>query len=91
MQWPTRSWKSRTTSSDLATAANPFLAHIWRQALEEEDIRCKVFGDYLDAGIGDISGISSEVWVEGEDFSRAEAILREHAERIEKSEETEEE
>ena len=75
----------------LATAANPVLAHIWRQALEEEGIRCEVFGDYLDAGIGDISGISSEVWVDGADFPRAEAILREHADRIETSEETEEE
>jgi hypothetical protein len=40
----------------LTTAANPFQAHIWLQALQGEGIRCQVLGDYLDAGIGDIPG-----------------------------------
>ena len=40
----------------LAAAANPFQAHIWQQALEQEGIRCQVLGDYLDAGLGDIPG-----------------------------------
>jgi len=62
----------------LATAANPFEAHIWQQALQEEGIRCQVLGDYLDAGIGDIPGIEAEVWVEAADLERAEAILRRH-------------
>lgn len=61
----------------LATAANPVQAHIWEQALEEEGIRCKVVGDYLDAGLGDIPGMSSEVWVHRDDLARAEAVLRE--------------
>ena len=65
----------------LATAANPFQAHIWQQALEKEGIRCQVVGDYLDAGIGDIPGFSPEVWVEASDLSRAEMLLREHQER----------
>ncbi len=62
----------------LAAAANPFQAHIWQQALEQEGIRCQVLGDYLDAGLGDIPGISAEVWVETADLARAEAILRQH-------------
>jgi len=62
----------------LAGAANPFEAHIWQQALEQEGIRCKVLGDYLDAGIGDIPGMMAEVWVHAANAPRAEAILREH-------------
>jgi uncharacterized protein (DUF302 family) len=62
----------------LAAAANPFQAHIWQQALERKGIRCQVLGDYLDAGIGDIPGITSEIWVEPADAERAEAFLREH-------------
>ena len=62
----------------LATAANPFQAHIWQQALQGEGIRCQVLGDYLDAGIGDIPGMTAEVWVEPADAARAEAILRQH-------------
>jgi len=41
-------------------------------------IRCQVLGDYLDAGIGDIPGMTAEVWVESEDLALAEAILRQH-------------
>jgi hypothetical protein len=62
----------------LAAAANPFQAHIWRQALQREGIHCQVLGDYLDAGIGDIPGFSAEVWVEAADVARAGAIPREH-------------
>jgi hypothetical protein len=60
----------------LAQASNPQEAHIWRQALEAEGIRCKVVGDYLDAGLGDISSLRAEVWVHRDDLTRAEAILR---------------
>ena len=69
----------------LAAAANPFQAHIWQQALEQEGIRCQVLGDYLDAGIGDIPGMSAEVWVEAADLVRAEAILRQHRDRSEEA------
>ena len=62
----------------LATAGNSVLAHIWQQALQDEGIHCQVLGDYLDVGIGDISGITAEVWVEAGDAARAEAILRQH-------------
>jgi hypothetical protein len=65
----------------LATAVNPFEAHIWQQALQEEGIRCQVLGDYLDAGVGDIPGIEAEVWVDAADLDRAEAILRQHQDR----------
>jgi Putative prokaryotic signal transducing protein len=74
----------------LAAAANPFQAHIWQQALEEEGVRCQVLGDYLDAGIGDIQGFSAEVWVETADLARAEAILREHQGRSEAAAEPQE-
>lgn len=65
----------------LATAANPFQAHIWQQGLEREGICCQVLGDYLDGGIGDIPGITAEIWVEPADLARAEAILRQHQDR----------
>lgn len=68
----------------LAAAVNPFEAHIWEQALQQAGIRCEVLGDYLDAGIGDIPGMSAEVWVEAADLARAESILREHQEHSEK-------
>jgi len=61
----------------VATAPNPPVAHIWEQALKEEGIRCKVVGDYLDAGLGNIPGMRAEVWVHKEDAERAEAIIRE--------------
>jgi nucleotide-binding universal stress UspA family protein len=74
----------------LAAAANPALAHIWQQALEQEGIRCQVLGDYLDAGLGDIPGFSAEVWVEPADLARAEAILRQHQHHSEQAAELEE-
>jgi hypothetical protein len=60
----------------LVTADNPTEAHIWEQALLAEGIRCKVVGEFLDAGIGDISGLRPEIWVRREDVPRAEAVLR---------------
>jgi hypothetical protein len=60
----------------LATAVNPFQAHVWQQALEAEGIHCKVTGDFLDAGLGDIPGLSAELWVRRDDLARAEEILR---------------
>ena len=67
----------------LATAANPFQAHIWQQALEQEGIRSQVLGDYLDAGIGGVPGLGAEVWVEVDDLARAEAVLRRHRDQPE--------
>lgn len=63
----------------LVTAANPFQAHVWQQALEREGIHCRVVGDYLDAGIGDVPGMMAEVWIDAADATRAEEILRRHA------------
>jgi hypothetical protein len=62
----------------LATAPTPMLAHIWEQALNAEGIRCKVVGDYLDAGLGDLPGLRAELWVHRADVARAEAILGQH-------------
>ena len=61
----------------LATAPNPAQAHIWEQALRQAGVRCKVVGDYLDAGIGDIPGVRAEIWVHRDDVARAEDVLRE--------------
>jgi hypothetical protein len=74
----------------LTEAANPFQAHIWQQALQEEGIRCQVLGDYLEAGIGGIPGMGAEVWVEAADFARAEAILDQHRGRSERAGQPEE-
>src|SRR5437763_13378049 len=62
----------------LATAQNPVQAHVWEQALREAGIRCKVVGDYLDVGFGDIPGLRAEVWVHRDDLARAEAIVEAH-------------
>jgi len=60
----------------LASARNPFEAHAWEQALKDEGIPCRVVGDYLEAGIGDISGMLPEIWVHQSDMGRAEEVLR---------------
>ncbi len=62
----------------LATAPNPAQAHIWEQALKEAGVRCRVVGDYLDAGsFADIPGIRAEIWVHRNDLKRGEEVLRE--------------
>lgn len=61
----------------LLTAPNPPMAHLWQQALAAEGIRSQVVGDYLDTGIGDVSGLRAELWVKRKDVERAQAILRE--------------
>jgi hypothetical protein len=67
----------------LAAASNSFQAHIWQQGLEQEGIRCKVLGDFLEASLADLPGSSPEVWVEAADLPRAEEILRQHQVRSE--------
>jgi putative signal transducing protein len=69
----------------LCSAANAFQAHIWQQGLEREGIHCQVLGDYLDGGIGDISGITAEIWVEPADLARGVDILRQHRDRSEEA------
>jgi hypothetical protein len=68
----------------LTTAANPVEAHIWEEALQAEGIECKVVGDYLDSGIGDLPAIGPEVWVHRDDLARAQEILRQGQEAAEK-------
>jgi len=60
----------------LADAANPMQAHIWQQALEAEGIKSNVVGDFLDVGIGDVPGLTAEVWVHRDDLPRAQEILQ---------------
>jgi hypothetical protein len=61
----------------LATAANPAEAHVMEQALRAEGISCRVVGDFLDAGIGDIPGVQAEIWVHQDDLARAQKVLQE--------------
>ena len=72
----------------LLTAINPAQAHLWCTALEEEGIKAKVVGDYLDAGIGDIPGTRAELWVHREDAERALAIINAHPTTTSAEEET---
>jgi len=60
----------------LTTAQNPFEAHIWERALRDAGIGCKVVGDYLEVGLGDIQGLRPEIWVHQSDLARAEEVLR---------------
>jgi hypothetical protein len=60
----------------LATARTPFQAHAWEQALRAEGIWCKAVGDYLDAGLGNISGVLPEIWVHQDDVARAQKVLK---------------
>jgi hypothetical protein len=60
----------------LTTAPNPLQAHIWENALRAEGIHSQVVGDYLDSGIGDISGVQAEIWVKRQDMVQAKDILQ---------------
>lgn len=62
----------------LARAFNTVQAHVWEQALTDAGIRCKVVGDYLDAGLGDMPGFRSEIWVHKDDVERAKKIIEQH-------------
>jgi hypothetical protein len=73
----------------LASAVNPVEAHVWKQVLDEEGIRCRVVGDYLDVGIGDVPGMRAEVWVHRDDLERAKLALEEHRKAAAESQETE--
>ncbi len=75
----------------LAQAANPVEARIWQQALEDEGIRAKVVGDYLEAGIGNVPGIGPEIWVHKDDLARAAEILQRGQEKADEPEEEAEE
>jgi hypothetical protein len=59
----------------LSRAPNPAMAHIWENALQQEGIDCRVVGDFLDAGIGDISGVQPEIWIRRQDVTQAQAVL----------------
>jgi hypothetical protein len=66
----------------LTRAPNAAQAHIWENALCDEGIRCQVVGDYLDAGIGDISGVQPEIWVNREDITQAQTVLEQCSQSI---------
>jgi len=62
----------------LAAAGNRAEAEVWRQALEEEGVSCKVVGDFLQAGFIDAPGIRPEIWVHRNDLGRATEVLEAH-------------
>jgi hypothetical protein len=60
----------------LVTANSPQQAHLWRQALEDEGIRCRVVGEYLGGfGIVPPGHPVPELWVHRKDAERASTIL----------------
>jgi putative signal transducing protein len=60
----------------LVTASSPQEAHLWRQALEDEGIRCRVVGEYLGSfGVVYPGHPVPELWVHRDDAERAQAIL----------------
>jgi hypothetical protein len=60
----------------LVTASSPQEAHLWRQALEDEGVRCRVVGEYLGGfGVVPPGHPVPELWVHQEDAERAQAIL----------------
>jgi hypothetical protein len=60
----------------LVTAGNPQEAHLWRQALEQEGIRCRVVGEYLGSfGVVPPGHPVPELWVHRDDAERAKTFL----------------
>jgi len=59
----------------LARARHPMEAHIWKQALETEGIRCQVVGEFLYAGEAGVPDQAVELWVRRSDHDLAKAIL----------------
>ena len=60
----------------LVTASSPQEAHLWRQALEGEGVRCLVVGEYLGSfGVVYPGHPVPELWVHQEDAERARAVL----------------
>ena len=60
----------------LVTARSPQEAHLWRQALEDEGVRCQVVGEYLGSfGVVYPGHPVPELWVHQEDAERARAVL----------------
>ena len=60
----------------LVTASRPQEAHLWRQALEDEGVRCQVVGEYLGSfGVVYPGHPVPELWVHQEDAERARAVL----------------
>jgi hypothetical protein len=60
----------------LVTASDPQQARLWRQALEDQGIRCPVAGKYLGGFAVAPPGYPvPELWVHQEDAERAQAIL----------------
>jgi carbon storage regulator len=60
----------------LVTAGSPHEAHLWRQALEGQGVRCRVVGEYLGGfGVVPPGNPVPELWVHQEDAERAQAIV----------------
>ncbi len=63
----------------LATASTIQEAHGWRQALDEERVRCQVVGEFLGrANVVPPGTPVPEVWVCRRDLERAKRVLDEY-------------
>jgi len=66
----------------LATASSPKGGHLWRQALEEQEIHCRVVSEYLGSfGVVYQGHPVLELWVHRDDAERAQAVLEDLRER----------
>lgn len=59
----------------LASAGSAQEAQLWREALEEHGIRCRIVGEYLIGMILAGGGEYPELWVHREDLAQAKSIL----------------
>jgi hypothetical protein len=59
----------------LVTASNPQEAHLWRQALEDQGIRCRVDEYFGGFAVVPPAYPVPELWVHQEDAERAQSIL----------------
>jgi hypothetical protein len=63
-------------------------AHVVGLALQAAGIPCRVVGDYLSSGLGDIPPVTAELWVRKRDLDRAEEIVaaaRENAAKVQEN------
>jgi hypothetical protein len=60
----------------LATAGSSQEAHLWRQALEDEGICCRVVGEFLGSfGVAPPGYPVPEIWVRRQDAPHARQVL----------------
>jgi hypothetical protein len=63
----------------LTTTDTALQAHVLCDALQEEGVRCRAVGDYIETGgLAHLPSTPAEVWVHRDDLEKAQAILAAH-------------